>query len=167
MDLDRQSVAIVTPQRFEGHLLLDLVRAAGALRSRLIADSEVALAHVTHEQINVLIVALDAAPIDGLTWVRQMRRERACRSRTAPVFLLARTLTQSVAEACRRAGANAVIGMPFSNAVLLSTIEKVLAKPRPFVEEAGYVGPCRRAGIVTAGKGARRRTDSSSSPAQR
>jgi CheY-like chemotaxis protein len=165
VDLGLQSVAIVTPQRFEGQLLVDLVRNAGALRSRVIADSEVALAHVTHEQTNAIIVALDAAPIDGLAWVRQMRRERACRSRAAPVFLLARTLTLSVAEACRHAGANAVIGMPFSNAVLLNTIRKVLAQPRPFVEEAGYVGPCRRAGIVTAGMGARRQTDSSSSPA--
>jgi hypothetical protein len=33
----------------------------------------------------------------------------------------------------------------------------VLATPRPFIDAAGYVGPCRRAGIVTAGPAQRRR----------
>ena len=37
------------------------------------------------------------------------------------------------------------------------TINKVLAKPRPFVDSDVYVGPCRRAGIVSAGTGKYRR----------
>jgi DNA-binding response OmpR family regulator len=160
--LGRHSVAVVTPQRFEGQLLVDLIRTAGAQRSRLYADSEMALEQIMHQYHGVLIVALDAAPTDGLAWVRRLRRIRTCKSRTSPVFMLARSLTLSVAESCRHSGANAVIGMPVSNATLINTIKKVLARPRPFIEEAGYVGPCRRAGIVTVGIGARRRTDSSS-----
>lgn len=142
--------------------MCDLLRTAGAARCRLFTDSQSALAHLAHERANVVIGALDAAPLEGLAWTRTLRRDRECRSRTAPIFLLARSLTASVAEACRRAGANAVIGMPVSNATLLNTIKRVHARPRPFIEEAGYVGPCRRAGIVTAGAGSRRRqTDAS------
>jgi hypothetical protein len=62
-----------------------------------------------------------------------------------------------MAEECRHAGANALIGKPLSAKVLTTTITKVLANPRPFIDAEGYVGPCRRAGIVTAGAPKKRR----------
>jgi hypothetical protein len=62
-----------------------------------------------------------------------------------------------MAEECRHAGANALIGKPISAKVLLATINKVLSKPREFIDAEGYVGPCRRAGIVTAGAPRKRR----------
>jgi CheY-like chemotaxis protein len=158
MDVRRWSVVIVTPNRFEGRLIVDALKGAGAMRVRAVPDSDVALEQVAHELTSAVIVDLDAIPRDGLTWVRTMRRDQQNRSRAAPVFLLARALTPTVAEACRHAGANAVIGLPVSTATLLNTITRVRAKPRPFVEADGYVGPCRRAGIVTAGAGSRRRT---------
>ncbi|NJM35956.1 MAG: hypothetical protein HC850_16135 [Rhodomicrobium sp.] len=55
--------------------------------------------------------------------------------------------------------------MPISGGVIINTVKKVLARPRPFIDEAGYVGPCRRAGIVIAGVGSRRRRSDTSSNA--
>jgi len=154
------SVMLVTPSRFEGRLLLDVLRSAGVARTQLAADSEAAFGQLARDPANIVLIAHDATPIDALRWVRQLRRSKTCRARSAPVLVLTRSLTASVAEACRIAGANAVIGLPASGATLLTTIRKVLATPRPFVEDATYVGPCRRAGIVTAGAGShRRRTD--------
>lgn len=150
---------VITPHRFEGQIIVDLLSGAGVSRRRQFTDSGTALHHLASESVSVVMISLDAEPMEGLAWVRALRRDSAAQSRKAAVFMLARTLTRSVAESCRRAGANAVIGMPVSNATLLNTIQKVLARPRPFVEEAGYVGPCRRAGIVTAGAGSRRRSD--------
>lgn len=72
--------------------------------------------------------------------------------RKAPVFVISSTLTLALAESFRHAGANAIIGKPISTAAQLNTMRKVLANPRPFIEGANYVGPCRRAGIVTAGQ---------------
>ncbi|NWG54965.1 MAG: hypothetical protein HXY28_14735 [Hydrogenophilaceae bacterium] len=157
MDATHWSVAIITPHRYDAQLIADLLRNANVPRPRIFADGEAALAYAAQTAVDVLITALDAKPNDGLAWVMALRRSRASRSRQAAVFLLTRTLTPSVAEACRRAGANAVIGLPVSGSTLMGTITKVLAKPRPFVEADGYVGPCRRAGIVTAGAGSRRR----------
>jgi CheY-like chemotaxis protein len=156
---------LVTPNRFEGKLIADLLRAAGAAPARIETDSEAALTSLGCLQPNILVTALDAAPVEGLAWVRALRRTKDPRTRTAVVFILARALTASVAEACRVAGANAVIGLPVSGATLINTVKKVLAKPRPFIEAAGYIGPCRRAGIVTAGAGSRRRRSDQTSSA--
>ena len=140
----------------------DLVRTGGARRVCTFGDSDEALHLLARDASAIVLVDLGAIPISGLEFVRALRSNRASRSRRALVFLLARKLTASLVEACRLSGANAAIGMPVSNATMLTTIRKVIENPRPFVEEEGYVGPCRRAGIVSAGRGSgRRRTDMS------
>ncbi|MFN3465704.1 MAG: two-component system response regulator [Terricaulis sp.] len=166
MEVSNLCVAVVTPNRFDGRIIVELLRDAGVISARLFTDSEAAFAKAACERTDVIIIAMEAAPMDGLAWVRALRRERDARSRKAPVFLLARNLTAPIAESCRRAGANAVIGMPVSNATVLNTIRKVLDKPRPFVEGEAYVGPCRRAGIVVAGAGSRRRRSDTASAAR-
>lgn len=162
MQVSQWSVTIVSPNRFEAKLMHDLLRTAGARRVCTFGDSDEALRLIARDASNIVLIDLDAAPIQGLDFVRALRSNRTSRSRQALVFLLARKLTASLVEACRLSGANAAIGMPVSNATMLTTIRKVIANPRPFVEEEGYIGPCRRAGIVSAGRGSgRRRTDMS------
>jgi CheY-like chemotaxis protein len=162
MQLSQRSVAIVTANRFEAKLVGDVLHAAGAPRAVFIDHSDEALAALSSDACNIVLVDLDATPVPGLDFVRALRRNARSRSRRALVFLLTRKLTASVVEACRLSGANAVIGLPVSNATLLTTIKRVIANPRPFVEENGYVGPCRRAGIISAGRGSGRcRSDTS------
>lgn len=160
-----EPVSVVIPNRYEANLVAEIFRNAATTRIRVHTDAEAGFAQLNDETSAVVVVAYEAVGFDGLAWVRVLRRMDKSRSRKAAIFVLSRALTASVAERCRHAGANAVIGMPLSSSVLLGTITKVFARPRPFVEADGYVGPRRRAGIVTAGKGAglaRRRSDPSS-----
>lgn len=156
MDVHHWKPALVMSNRFEAQIMVDLLRNAGVPKISVLADLGYALVEAISCRANILIVAIDGAS-DSLEWVRELRRDTSHPSRKAPVFMISSALTLGLAERCRQAGANAIIGKPVSTATLLNTIKKVLAKPRPFVEGANYVGPCRRAGIVTAGAGARRR----------
>jgi CheY-like chemotaxis protein len=157
MDVSAWNVAIVTANKFEGKLQSDLIRGAGARRVVVIYDRRTALSEVGQLAANIIVLAIDDNVAASLDWVRDLRRATRSPARKAAVFLTSPHLTISLAEQCRRAGANAIIGLPISNATLLNTINKVLAKPRPFVETDIYVGPCRRAGIVSAGTGKYRR----------
>ena len=58
-------------------------------------------------------------------------------------------MTASLVQQLRMAGVNAAIGLPLSKASLIHTVQRVLAKPRPFIEVETYTGPCRRAGIIS------------------
>lgn len=151
------TVLIVSPNKFEAKIQAELVRDAGARRIHVLADNTDSMQQADELGANIILLALDNTPEDSLDWVRRLRRARGSRSQKAFVFLTSRSLTMALAQKCRLAGANAVIGLPVSSATLLNTITKVLAKPRPFIEDEVYAGPCRRAGIVTAGAGKFRR----------
>ena len=157
MNVKNWSVCVIEPNRFEGQIILDLLRNAGVDKVKVFADSAAAMATLELSNFNIIIGAVEMAPIDGPAWTRQFRRNSKAVNRQAPVFLTSRAFSRSIAEDCRHAGANALIGKPLSAKILIATINKVLAAPRPFIDAAGYVGPCRRAGIVTAGPAKKRR----------
>lgn len=151
------AICLVEPNKYEAQIVNDLLWAAGSQRSKVFLDSAEAMQALELWPANVIIAALESQPIDGVEWTRQFRRNKKLANRKAPIFLTSRAFSRATAEECRHAGANALIGKPVSGATLIATITKVLANPRPFIDAEGYVGPCRRAGIVTAGKGSRRR----------
>jgi DNA-binding response OmpR family regulator len=157
MDVNHWTVCIIEPKRFEAQIISDLLRHAGVEKRKVFSDPEAAMAALQLYKANVIVLSYELGAADAVAWIRAFRRNGALADRKAAVFVTSSAFSRTMAEECRLAGANALIGKPLSGKVLLSTIEKVLRRPRPFVEGDGYVGPCRRAGIVTAGPSKRRR----------
>jgi len=157
MNVKSWTVCIVEPNKFEGQIIVDLLRNAGVDKVKMFASQDDALAVMETYNANVVIAALEMSPLDGAAWTRLYRRNRKLPGRKAAIFITSGAFSRSMAEDCRHAGANALIGKPISGKVLLATINKVLGAPREFIDGEGYVGPCRRAGIVTAGAPKRRR----------
>jgi DNA-binding response OmpR family regulator len=157
MDVRSWSVCVIEANKFEGQLILDILRNAGVEKVKVFTDSEAAMDALEVTNANIIIGCLEATPLEGVAWTRAFRRNAKVMNRKAAVFLTSRAFSRSIAEDCRHGGANALIGKPLSAKVLLATINKVLGAPRQFIDAAGYVGPCRRAGIVTAGAPKKRR----------
>jgi CheY-like chemotaxis protein len=160
MNVKTWTVCVIEPNKFEGQIIVDLLRNAGVEKVRLVADQDAALDLLEVYNANVVIASFEMAPLDGAAWTRIYRRSYKLPGRKQAIFITSGAFSLAMAEQCRHAGANALIGKPMSAKVLLATINKVLSKPREFIDAEGYVGPCRRAGIVTAGAPkARRRVD--------
>jgi CheY-like chemotaxis protein len=157
MNVKDWTVCVIEPSRFEAQLMVDILRNAGVDKYKTSTDSDAALEVLEAYGANIIIGAVEMTPTDGPSWTRLFRRNRQVVNRQAAVFLTSRAFSRSVAEDCRHAGANALIGKPISAKILIATINKVLTNPRPFIDAPGYVGPCRRAGIVTAGEPKKRR----------
>jgi CheY-like chemotaxis protein len=157
MNAGAWTVCVIEPNKFERQIIVDLLRAAGVTRFKAFADAASGLEYLVQVEANVVISAFELTPTDGAAWTRSFRRDRKVLNRKAAIFITSGAFSRSMAEQCRHAGANALIGKPLSAKVLIATIGKVLANPRAFVEADGYVGPCRRAGIVTAGAPKKRR----------
>jgi CheY-like chemotaxis protein len=158
------TVCVVEPNKFEAQIIIDLLRMGGVDRIKVFHDPQEAAGALELYPADVIIASFEMSPVDGALWTRAFRRNHGLANRKAAVFLTSRAFSRQIAEQCRHAGANALIGKPLSGKSLMATIHKVLAKPRPFIDNAGegYVGPCRRAGIVTTASTKRRRSDSES-----
>lgn len=159
----RWSVLLAMANKFDAETIQGVLRSVGVTRAVSVRDLDEAYKRADTAALNVIILSEDCAPTPALDWVKMMRRDTRHQAREAAIFVTSRTLTLSKVEACRRAGANAMIGLPITSNSLINTITKVLARPRPFIETEIYTGPCRRAGIVTAGTGARRRRSDAAS----
>ncbi len=157
MLLKNWTVLIVEPNKFEGQIILDLLRNAGVEKVKLVSDQAAAMDILEVYNANVVIASFEMLPLDGAGWTRAYRRNHKLLGRKQAIFITSGAFSLAMAEECRHAGANALIGKPISSKVLTATITKVLTKPRVFIDAAGYVGPCRRAGIVTAGAPRKRR----------
>ncbi len=166
MNVKGWTVLIVEPNKFEGQIMLDLLRNAGVDKVRVVQTQEVAIDLLEVYNANVVIASYEMGPLDGATWTKGYRRNKKLPGRKAAIFITSGAFSRLMAEECRHAGCNALIGKPISGKVLLNTINKVLTQPREFIDtETGYVGPCRRAGIVTAGAPTKRRkADDSAAP---
>jgi CheY-like chemotaxis protein len=165
MNAGAWTVCVIEPNKFERQIIVDLLRNAGVTKFRAFADAESGLEYLAEFNANVVIAAFELTPVDAASWTRSFRRNHKVLNRKASIFITSGAFSRSMAEECRHAGANALIGKPLSTKVLIATISKVLASPRAFVEADGYVGPCRRAGIVTAGAPKKRRKADSGAPA--
>ena len=158
MNLTNWTVCLIEPNKFEAQIIVDLLKNAGIDRVRLVPDQTSALELLEVYNANVVIASFEMQPLDGAAWTKKFRRNRKLANRKASIFVTSSAFSRAMAGECRHAGVNALIGKPISAKVLLATIRKVLTQPREFIDtEAGYVGPCRRAGIVTAGEPKKRR----------
>jgi CheY-like chemotaxis protein len=158
MNVKDWNVCLIEPNKFEGKIILDLLRNAGAENVKIVVSQEDAIDLLGLYKANVVIASFEMAPLDGAAWTKAFRRNRKLANRKASIFITSGAFSRSMAEECRHAGCNALIGKPISGKVLMATINKVLGSPREFIDtETGYVGPCRRAGIVTAGAPKKRR----------
>lgn len=157
MSVKNWAVMVVEPNKFEGQIIVDLLRNAGVDKIKHVCDPMTAMQMLESCNANVVIAAFEMGSMDGATWTRLYRRNHKLPGRKQAIFVTSGAFSLAMAEQCRHAGANALIGKPISAKVLIATITKVLKKPRDFVDGESYVGPCRRAGIVTAGAPKKRR----------
>jgi CheY-like chemotaxis protein len=163
VDVRNWTVLVIEPNKYEGQIILDLLRNAGCDKVKVVTDQQAAFDLLEVYNANVVIASFEMAPLDGAAWTRLYRRNKKLPGRKQSIFITSGAFSLAMAEQCRHAGANALIGKPISAKVLVATISKVLGKPREFIDAEGYVGPCRRAGIVTAGAPkARRKADDAS-----
>lgn len=157
MSMKTWTVCVVEPNKYEGQIILELFRGAGVDKVKVFTDANAAMDSLEVYNANIVIASYEMPQQDGAAWTRVFRRNHRLANRKAAIFVTSAAFSRSMAEECRHAGANALIGKPLSAKVLMETIKKVLGAPREFIDAAGYVGPCRRAGIVTAGAPKRRR----------
>ena len=144
MNVSAWNVAIVTANKFEAKLQSDLICGAGARRVAVIQDRRAALSEVGRLAANIIVLAIDDSVPASLDWVRDLRRATRSPAQKAAVFLTSPHLTISLAEQCRRAGANAIIGARYDTTELAQGVTEVLAYGTAVIVEPANPGESYR-----------------------
>lgn len=97
--------------------------------------------------------------LSGLAFTRRIRNGYNFVPRELSIILTTNAPTKLFLEATREIGVDEVVVLPFTAQSLLTRIRSVIERPRPFVDCAVYVGPCRRRRMLQDYKGPKRRIE--------
>jgi CheY-like chemotaxis protein len=124
-------------------LLSRLLKRIG-IQSTQFSDGSAALNAVMSISPDFILTDLSMAPMDGLTFTKTLRKARDEKARHTPIVMITGFTERSKLEAARDAGISAVLANPVTATTLYSRIEEVMLRPRQFISQPTYIGPCRR-----------------------
>lgn len=138
-----QPVLVVTPHHADATLVMEQLRGfASTITTLWGRTTEAAQAAAAARSPGVMFVEQAGQPLDGLAFVRALRRsDLPCRE--AAVIMMTSQPTLRAMREAQNAGAHEFLVRPFSAHQLARRLEVIVA-PRPWVETASYVGPDRR-----------------------
>ena len=164
-DLASLRILVVDDNVNVQRLIGDVLRAGGVGQVETASDGIRARDKIAGLDPHIIFSDWHMPVMGGLELTRSIRRaalhpDRRIPNPQAPVIIVTGRRSEADVELARKAGVNEFVIKPFTPAGLLSRIQLVLFKPRPFVVSADYIGPDRRRKVEVSYTGPlRRRTD--------
>lgn len=146
-DVSQASVLVLDSNAFTRGITMGFLRAAGVTRLADAATLEDAIGKCREIEPHALLLEWEDKGLDGLEITREIRGGKTSVDRAIPIVLTTSRASMTDVEAARRIGVTEYAVKPMSARALVSRIEQVLYRPRPFIVTDSYVGPCRRRSI--------------------
>lgn len=121
-----------------------MLKSVGVGRLSEAEDGVVALELLRREAIDIAIVDFRMKPMDGAAFTRAVRSEGDSANPYLPVIMMTGHSEKSRVTEARDAGVTEFVAKPVKAQTLLTRIEAVILRPRPFVRSSDYFGPDRR-----------------------
>lgn len=158
LDLDVR-VLVVDDNEHMRALLRAMLKAIGLTNILEAHDGSQAMSRLREHEVDVVITDLWMEPLDGLDFVRLLRRSPNSPSPTVAIVMVTGHATLSHVHEARDAGVDELLTKPISARDLVDRLHKVVEHRRPYVRAAEYFGPERRRRADPAYDGPKRRAD--------
>lgn len=136
-----------------------MLKSVGVGRLTEAEDGAGALEVLRREAIDIAIVDFRMKPMDGVAFTRAVRNDADSPNPYLPVIMMTGHSERSRVTEARDAGVTEFVAKPVRAQTLLTRLEAVILRPRPFVRSPDYFGPDRRRKRADAYAGPFRRTD--------
>jgi len=148
-DLAPLKVLVVDDNANVLRLISDVLRAAGVGQVETAPDGMKARDKIASWDPQIIFSDWNMPVMSGLELTRSIRRaaltgDRRVPNPRVPVVIVTGQRSEADVQEARKAGVNEFVIKPFTPAGLLSRVQLVLLKPRPFVVTEDYIGPDRR-----------------------
>jgi CheY-like chemotaxis protein len=121
------------------------------------ADGSAALEVVETELPDLILTDLTMQFMDGISFVRTLRRSPNEKVQTTPVIMITGHADRHRVVGARDVGVNEMMVKPVTEGGLHTRVQEVILRPRPFIFGPTYFGPCRRRRLDKNYRGPERR----------
>ncbi len=159
-------VLVVDSNNFSRGLIGEILRSLNVTNISSARSEDMADAFLIDRPVDVILLSWEEGDsLNGLAFVRRLRRMEDDRLRRLPVVLITAGLTRQMVINGRDAGVDEFLAKPISPLAMRQRLEMVVETPRPFVDCSVYLGPCRRRKNPADYYGAKRRAGERAAPA--
>jgi CheY-like chemotaxis protein len=125
-------------------LLAEILKAVGVQHIFEAGDGAQGLQMMRNHPIDIVMTDLSMQPLDGIDFVRLLRRSPDSPNQMCPVIMITGHSTMTRVQEARNAGVNEFLAKPLTARGVVERITQVIEHPRPFVKTEDYFGPDRR-----------------------
>ncbi len=125
-------------------IVIALLRGLGVNQVTECGDGAQALTMLREQKVDVAIVDFNMTPVDGVMFTQLVRTAADSPNRFLPIIMLTGHTERSRVEEARDAGVTEFIVKPVTARAVISRLESVILRPRPFIQSESYFGPDRR-----------------------
>jgi len=125
-------------------MLSEILRAVGIRNVLEAGDGAQGLQMLREHAIDIVMTDLAMQPLDGIDFVRLLRRSPDSPNQMCPVIMITGHSTHKRVNEARDAGVNEFLAKPITAKGVLSRISQIVDHARPYVRAGEYFGPDRR-----------------------
>ena len=144
MRYDLLKILLVDDNHHMRVLLGEILKAVGVRHIYEASDGAEGLKMMRNYPIDIVMTDLSMQPLDGIDFVRLLRRSPDSPNPMCPVIMITGHSTVSRVQEARNAGVNEFLAKPLNARGVVERINQVVDHPRAYVKTDDYFGPDRR-----------------------
>ena len=125
-------------------IVMTILKGVGVKSVREASHGVEALAALERFPADIAIVDFNMQPLDGVQFTKLVRNAKDSPNLYLPIIMMTGHAERSRVMEARNAGVTEFVVKPVTAKSVMSRIQAVIFKPRPFVRTDDYFGPCRR-----------------------
>ena len=141
---DRLRVLLVDDNAHMRSIISAILKGLGCHDIREAADGTDALRILKEWPADLAIVDYRMEPMDGLAFTQIVRKDTASPNIYLPIIMVTGYTDLNRVIGAREAGVTEICVKPITAEAIISRMEAVIFKPRPFAKTESYFGPSRR-----------------------
>lgn len=144
IDLSTITVLVIDDSRYSRSFIKSALNSFGARQVVEAGDGPQGVQILRDRKIDLVLVDYEMQPLDGIAFTRLIRTGEIPLCVDIPIVMVSGAADMDTVVLARNAGITEFLAKPVSAESLFRRVRNVLLNPRPFVQAAPFVGPCRR-----------------------
>ncbi|WP_031231309.1 PleD family two-component system response regulator [Asticcacaulis sp. YBE204] len=143
-DYGTLKILLVEDNQHMRSIVTAILKGSGIRDVREAKDGAEAFDVLKQYPADIALVDFNMFPIDGVEFTRMLRKSSDSSNPYLPVVMITGHSERSRVVEARDAGVNEFVVKPLTARALLSRLDAVVMRPRPFIRCQTYFGPDRR-----------------------